>query len=231
MSRRAIAAAGLSALLMLTGCAPTGSQPSSVQSSTQSESVANSSPSSDLPEIEAPASSAVIVSYSWPVTGMGTEDTNTSASVVLENGQVEGNTDLAAGWIQDETGLDIIRLETSEDYPTDYDELVAQADEEQNENFRPELKSLPDLSDVDTVILVTPNWWADLPMPVYSFLEQEDWQGKQIVPVVVHGGSGLSGIVSTLQQYASVDADKALPISRSSLLDEEDTVRTWADSL
>ncbi len=177
------------------------------------------------------AEGTVVVSYSWPVTGMGTTDTDTSASIVLENGNLEGNTAWTAGLIADELGADQIFLEAADAYPVDYDELVDQAKNEQNEGYHPELKEIPDLSKYSTVILVTPNWWADLPMPLYTFLENEDWNGKTIVPVVVHGGSGFSGILDTLSTYADTDEDNALSISRSSLIESEQMIRDWAKEL
>ena len=46
----------------------------------------------------------------------------------------------------------------------------------QEENLRPELKNhIENLERYDTIILGFPNWWGDLPMPVYSFLTEYDF--------------------------------------------------------
>ena len=53
-----------------------------------------------------------------------------------------------------------------------------------------------------------PNWWGDMPMILYSFLENADLSGKRVIPFVTHGGSGFSGTVETiakLQPRAAVD--------------------------
>ncbi len=224
----------MSALLVCSGCSagnPAPAQESQDEKGDLSIQTPEESQNKDGDSEKQENSNTVIVSCSWPVTGMGDSDTDTSASVVVEDGKVEGNTEYAASIIAGQTGDQWIRLQTQEAYPVDYDTLVDQAKEEQNENARPALAEVPDLSGVDRVILVTPNWWSDLPMPVYTFLESEDWSGKEIVPVVVHGGSGLSQIVETLSEYADVDADKALSISRSSLMSSEDTIKEWAESL
>ena len=42
------------------------------------------------------------------------------------------------------------------------------------------------------IFLGYPNWNVDLPMPLYTFLEQYDFSGKTIIPFTVHGGSGFS---------------------------------------
>lgn len=33
-----------------------------------------------------------------------------------------------------------------------------------------------------------PNWWASIPMPIASFLEEYDFTGKTIIPFCSHGG-------------------------------------------
>ena len=43
----------------------------------------------------------------------------------------------------------------------------------------------------DTIILGYPNWWASIPMPIASFLEEYDFSGKTILPFCSHGGGGL----------------------------------------
>lgn len=51
----------------------------------------------------------------------------------------------------------------------------------------------------DVIFIGYPNWWGDMPMPVYTFLEKHDWQGKTVVPFCTHEGSGLGGTTSGLQ--------------------------------
>ena len=57
-----------------------------------------------------------------------------------------------------------------------------------------ELVELPEsLDGYDEIYLGYPNYWGDLPMAVYTFLEAFDWTGKTIHPFCTHEGSGLSG--------------------------------------
>ena len=42
------------------------------------------------------------------------------------------------------------------------------------------------------------NWWGDMPMPLYTFLEEYDFSGKTIIPFTAHGGSGFSDTVNTI---------------------------------
>ena len=47
--------------------------------------------------------------------------------------------------------------------------------------------------DYDVIFLGYPNWWGDMPMAVYTFIEKHDWNGKTVIPFCTHEGSGLSG--------------------------------------
>ena len=65
-----------------------------------------------------------------------------------------------------------------------YDETVEQARDEQSEGVRPDLKTMAvDVEGCDTVYLVFPNWWGDLPMPVYSFFDACDFTFKIAVRI------------------------------------------------
>ena len=83
------------------------------------------------------------------------------------------------------------------------------------------------------VFLGYPNWNADLPMPLYTFLEQTDLSGKTIIPFVTHGGSGFSRTQSTiaeLQPNATVRED-GLTLSRNDVADSAEQVTAWAQGL
>lgn len=161
-------------------------------------------------------------------------DAISSASIVVQDGEVYGNTEYVAKIVQETIGGDLFRIETTEDYPLDHDPLVDQAADEQDRGLRPELKShIEDFEQYDTVILGFPNWWADLPMPVYTFLEEYDFNGKTIIPFVTHGGSGFSGTENTiteLQPGATVSSN-TFSLSRGDVADSEEEIRQWAKSL
>ena len=88
-------------------------------------------------------------------------------------------------------------------------------------------------ADYDIIFLGFPNWNADLPMPLYTFLEEYDFGGKTIIPFTVHGGSGFSRTIQTiagLQLDADVITD-GLAISRNNVSDAESDVTEWLDGL
>lgn len=161
-------------------------------------------------------------------------DAVAGASVVVKDGEKMGNTEYVAGLVQETVGGDLFRIETKDDYPLEHDALVDQAAEEQEKDLRPELSShVENCEQYDTVILGYPNWWGDLPMPIYSFLEEYDFGAKTIIPFVTHGGSGLSDTLDTiseLQSEANV-SDNTLSLSRQDVADGEKEVREWAEGL
>lgn len=161
-------------------------------------------------------------------------DAIAGASIVVRDEQAIGNTEYVAGLVQDTIGGDMFRIETTAQYPLDHDPLVDQAAEEQVAEARPKLAThIENLEQYDTIILGFPNWWADMPMPLYTFLEEYDFSGKTIIPFVTHGGSGFSGtldMIAELCPNAKV-SENTLSLSRNSVADSENEVIQWAESL
>ena len=201
----------------------------------QEESVPSAGPAQEDTADNTEGGRTLIAYFSVP------EDVDTSgvdavagASIVVKDSEIYGNTEYVARIVQETIGGDLFRIETTEEYPLDHDPLVDQAAEEQDENARPKLKEhIEDLEQYDTVILGFPNWWGDLPMPVYTFLEEYDLGGKTIIPFVTHGGSGFSSTedaISRSQPDAKV-SDHTLSLSREDVANSEEEVRQWAESL
>lgn len=178
---------------------------------------------------------ALVVYFSLPETTSPNNMTKEEAnSTVVINGEVLGNTQYLAYLIQKNTNADIFRLEPKVPYPTDHKTLVDLAKTEQNNNARPELaKNIPNLDQYDIIFLGYPNWWGDLPMILYSFLESHDLSGKTIVPFNSHGGSGFSNTISTiaaLQPNAKV-IKNGFTVSRDSVQDCASNVAAWLKGL
>lgn len=161
-------------------------------------------------------------------------DAVSGASRVVEDGEVLGNVQYIAFAIAQASGGDLFAIETVQTYPAQHDELTAFAREEQGQSARPELASqLENLDAYDTIFLGYPNWWADLPMPLYTFLEEYDLSGKTIIPFCPHGGSGFSDTVNTiaqLQPNATVSTE-GFSISRNDVPGSGDRVTAWVEGL
>lgn len=111
-----------------------------------------------------------------------------------------GNTESVAMRIRDAVDADIFEIETVQDYPEDYNELLDFARREQRAGARPALAShISDMGEYDLIFLGYPNWWGDMPMPLYSFLDEYDLSGKTIMPFVTSGGSGFSRTLRAIE--------------------------------
>lgn len=111
-----------------------------------------------------------------------------------------GNTEAVAQEIQAQTGADLFEIVPAEPYTDDYDELLDIAQDEQSSDARPAIAETVDLSSYDTVYLGFPNWWGDMPMILYTFLDEYDLSGKTIAPFNTSGGSGFSGSLDTIAE-------------------------------
>lgn len=144
-----------------------------------------------------------------------------------------GNTETVANIIHDNVGGDIVKLETTEAYPSDYDELVDYAQQEQQEDARPELSTvIENIEQYDTIFLGYPNWWGDMPMAIYTFLDTYDLSGKTIAPFITHGGSGLSGTPENIQEEElNATVTEGLAIDGDEASDSSEDVVEWLNSL
>ena len=130
-----------------------------------------------------------------------TVDAVSSASLNVEASPDTGNTAYAASLIQQHTGGELFLIETEEKYPASSDATIDQARTEQNEDARPKLRShVENMDEYEVIFLGYPNWWGTLPQPVFTFLEEYDFEGKTIIPFCTHEGSGLGRSESDLKE-------------------------------
>lgn len=115
-------------------------------------------------------------------------------------GHIEkGNTHIIAEMIAAETDGDLFHIEPVAPYPDDYTECTEVAKRELNAKARPSIKGDIKVEDYDIIFIGYPNWWGDMPMHVYTFIEKHSWQGKTVIPFCTHEGSGLSGTENKLK--------------------------------
>lgn len=141
----------------------------------------------------------------------------------------KGNTEKVAGKIAELIGADMFKIEQEIPYATDYNSCIVQAKEHLRANARPTLVSVPDsLNDYDEIYLGYPNYWGDMPMAVYTFLENFDWNGKVIHPFCTHEGSGLSDTVHKIEKTCrGATVTKGLAIHGSSADCVDDAIKGW----
>ncbi|MBK0678719.1 flavodoxin [Klebsiella oxytoca] len=158
------------------------------------------------------------------------------ASLLQKNNTKMGSTQYIAQLIQQQTTADIFRIETVKPYPVQHDALLKYAEKEQKDGVRPPLKEkINNLDDYDIVFIGYPIWWYKMPMAMYSFFEQQSFNGKTIIPFTTHGGSRFS---DSLREIKRIQPDarlitKGLAISRDDVVDKDipQQIANWLQTL
>lgn len=160
------------------------------------------------------------------------EETSQEGEATGENAQSLSSNILVVYFTYGENA-DLFSIRTVQKYPDNYDDTLDQAQDEQSQDTRPELETeLESLDAYQTIFLGFPNWWGDMPMAVYSFLDDYDLSGKTIIPFVTSGGSGFSSTISEIES-AEPEADvlEGLSLSSSEASDAKEVVKDWLDGL
>ena len=139
----------------------------------------------------------------------------------------EGNTSIIAHMIAEQTGADLFEIKAVTPYPTSQSKLLEVSQQEKSDNARPEIAGTVDnMEDYDTIFIGYPNWWGDMPMIVYNFLESYDLSDKTIVPFCTHGGSGLSNTESTIADITGGTMKDGFAIPGTTAQNDRDTARS-----
>lgn len=158
--------------------------------------------------------------------------TQTGGNILIAYFSWSGNTENAAQIIQEQTGADIIELNPAEPYSSNYSEVLDQAQKDMNADARPELANhVENMEQYDTILLGYPNWWATIPMPVATFLEEYDFSRKTIIPFCSHGGGGFGQSITDISKLApNSRIGTGLSIHYSGGTSLENDITTWLNS-
>ena len=117
-------------------------------------------------------------------------------------------------------------------YSSDYNTVLDEAQRDQKAQARPELAShVENMEQYDTIMIGYPNWWASIPMPVASFLEEYDFSGKTILPFCSHGGGRFGQSLTAIAKLVPDAAmGEALSVHYSGGSELPDDVAEWLES-
>lgn len=115
-----------------------------------------------------------------------------------------GNTEEIAQEINALVGGDLVEIVEADPYPSDYQECVDRAEQEKDQDARPETTTIiENMEDYDTVYIGYPIWWHDTPMIIYTFLESYDFSGKTVIPFCTSGGSDIDESMPTINSLCA----------------------------
>lgn len=114
-----------------------------------------------------------------------------------------GNNERLAKRIAHYYGVNATPIIPVNPYPNKYHELTSQAKIERFRHINVAIKPVKLESNINTLILVSPIWYADLPRPVVTFLKQVQRSFQHVVFVSDKFMIGLGICKRTLKKYLS----------------------------
>ena len=139
----------------------------------------------------------------------------------------KGNTEIVAEYVQELTGADMFKVEPEIPYAKDYKTCIEEA--KKRIGNAPIKEKLGDISDYDTVFVMSPIYWGTYAPEVETALEGLDFSNKKVRVICTHEGSGLSGMpadVKMMCKGADVET-KGLAIKGSQAKESKDKVKAW----
>jgi flavodoxin len=113
------------------------------------------------------------------------------------------NTKTIADIIHQNIGGTLVELELQNPYPEDYKAIVDQVAKENETNFLPPLKTkIENIEKYDVIFLGFPTWGMQLPPPMKSFLSQNNFKGKTIIPFNTNAGYGIGNSFETVKKLS-----------------------------
>ena len=127
-------------------------------------------------------------------------NSDSHASVQVENNQIEGNTEIMAKMIQEKTGSDLYAITVDKSYRSPFLATSLRAWVEKQFNMHPELTNLPDdIDKYDVIYIGFPIWWYQEPMAVDTFLESYNFDSKTIIPFCTSTSSSIEQSMTSIQ--------------------------------
>lgn len=127
----------------------------------------------------------------------------TDKNILVAYYSYSGNTKVVAEKIKKITGGNIVEIIPVNPYPTGYNEVVQLAKTEKENNVLPAIKPIDkDVSKYDVIFVGTPVWWYTMASPVKTFIANNKFDGKVIVPFCTHGGGGESETFTDIKKFA-----------------------------
>ncbi|MBP5495150.1 MAG: NAD(P)H-dependent oxidoreductase [Lachnospiraceae bacterium] len=139
----------------------------------------------------------------------------------------KGNTEIVAEYVQELTGADMFKVEPEIPYAKDYKTCIEEA--KKRIGNAPIKEKLGDISDYDTVFVMSPIYWGTYAPEVETALEGLDFSNKKVRVICTHEGSGLSGMPADVKKMckgADVET-KGLAIKGSQAKESKDKVKAW----
>lgn len=157
-------------------------------------------------------------------------DVTTSASLVSP-----GNVGKMAREISSQVEADQFSIQTEVPYSSDYTSCLDRVSEENAKDARPALTGrVENIDQYDVVFLGYPYWRGSAPMPLFTFLEENDLSDKKVFLFCSHGTSGLGSSSQDIHTQLPESTDlneNVLGVFRDNIDQSEAAVMEWLEAL
>lgn len=190
----------------------------------------------DEPDPANPGNGKILIAYfsRWGNTNYPADvDASTGASIIINNGNRRGTTQVVADYIQTAVGGDVHLIETSAPYPVDFDDVRDLNHSEQENGTRPALKSrIGNMRNTKRYSLAIPSGRQPFRRLSGSFLGSYDFAGKTVVPFCTHDGYGAGSSYRAVQDAVSgATVTDGLALLASDVPSSESRVREWLERI
>lgn len=131
-----------------------------------------------------------------------------SNNILVAYFSATGTTEREAKYIAEAAKADLFEIVPEPLYsPADlnWNDKQSRSSKEMNDTsyFPPMKNKLANLHDYHTVFLGFPIWWYTAPTIIHTFLKDNDFAGKTIIPFATSGGSGFGNTIRNLKPYCT----------------------------
>ena len=124
----------------------------------------------------------------------------------------------------------MVELKPIKPYSTNYQEVVDDEQKSEASNIIPEIQKVDvDLSKYDKIIIGTPTWWGIAAWPVNTFVKENNFDGKTVIPFCTSALSSLGESGKLLQKEAASENWQSGNRFSSSATDAD--IKTFTDSI
>lgn len=148
-----------------------------------------------------------------------------------------GNTKRIAEKLAKEIDADIADIQTVQPYQGSYEKVVEQGQQEVDCEYKPAIKPLSvDINTYDVIAIGTPTWWYTMAPAILTFLSNNNWSGKKVIPFMTNGGWPGHVIKDMIKACKGAEIIKPMEIQFDSqggpiLQTSEEKIDAWIDEI
>lgn len=169
-------------------------------------------------------------------TNKDNKNTSSNGKTLVVYYSASGSTKKVAEKIAKNLNADLFEIEPVDEYTSDdldwtndNSRVSREHDDESLRNIKLTTTKVNNWEDYDTVLIGYPIWWGIAAWPVNTFVKNNDFNGKTVIPFYTSASSSIGESGELLEDEAK--GGNWLEGKRFSSNETDSTIKTWTDSL